>query len=209
MSTQALNVRKQDTSPLQRTLEERRRNKRYPLSLIGRFMRTDRHEYPCRMLDIAIGGAAFSSPVQLEMGEQIIAYIDEIGGLEGVVSRLFEGGFALHLRATRHKREKLAARVTWLINRNEIEGLEARTHDRVSPPQQQTTLRIAEGVTVKCQIIDVSLSGASIATEARPPIGAEIMMGKLRARVMRHHERGIGVRFIDIQEHDTIRRHFG
>lgn len=209
MSTQALNVRKKEFAPHQRTVEERRQNKRYPLSLIGRFMRTDRHEYPCRTVDISVGGAAFSTPVQLEVGEQIIAYVDEVGGLEGVVSRVFDGGFAMHLRATRHKREKLAARITWLINRNEIEGLEARTHDRVNPPQQQTTIRIAEGVTVKCQLIDVSLSGASIATEARPPVGSEIMVGKLRARVMRHHERGIGVRFVDIQEHEAIRRHFG
>jgi len=53
------------------------------------------------------------------------------------------------------------------------------------------------------------LSGASIATEARPPIGSEVFLGKLKARVMRHHDRGIGVRFLDIQEPEAIKRHFG
>ncbi|MBL8566869.1 MAG: PilZ domain-containing protein [Hyphomicrobiaceae bacterium] len=209
MPPQALSFRRKEFSPLQRSAEERRRNKRYPLPLIGRFMRPDRHEYSCRLIDISVGGAAFSSPVQLEIGEPIIAYIDEIGGLEGAVSRLFEGGFAINLRATRHKREKLAARITWLINRQEIEGLEARAHDRVAPGNSQSSLRLADGVVVKCSLIDVSLSGASVATEVRPSIGSEVVVGKLRARVMRHHERGIGVRFLDIQEPEALRRYFG
>ncbi len=209
MAPQALSFRRKEFSPLQRSAEDRRRNKRYPLALIGRFMRADRHEYPCRLVDISVGGAAFSSPVQLEVGEQVIAYIDEIGGLEGVVSRLFEGGFAMHLRATRHKREKLASRITWLINREEIEGLEARAHDRAAPGNSQSALRLADGVVVKCSLIDVSLSGASVATEVRPSIGSEVMVGKLRARVMRHHNRGIGVRFLDIQEPEALRRYFG
>lgn len=209
MSTQALNVRRRDLGPGYRSAEERRRNKRFPLSQIGRFMRADRHEYPCRMIDISIGGAAFASPVQVEPGEQIIAYVDEFGGLEGLVSRLFEGGFAIQFRATRHKREKLAARITWLINRQEIEGLEARAHDRAAPQNNQSLLRLADGMTIKCSLIDVSLSGASVATEIRPPIGSEVVLGKLRARVMRHHDRGIGVRFMDIQEPEALRRYFG
>lgn len=209
MSHQALNIRRKEPISAQRTAEERRRNKRYPLALIGRYMRTDRHEYACRLLDISVGGAAFSSPVQPDPGEQIIAYIDEIGGLEGVVSRVFEGGFAMQLRATRHKREKLAARITWLVNRNEIEGLEARVHDRAPPANSISTLRLSEGLAVACKLLDISLSGASIATEARPPIGTDVMVGKLRARVMRHHERGIGVRFLDIQEPEALRKSFG
>jgi hypothetical protein len=42
----------------------------------------------------------------------------------------------------------------------------------------------------------------------RPPIGSELTLGKLRCRVMRYHERGIGVQFIDIQEPEALRRHF-
>lgn len=209
MSLHTSSIRKKDPVSAQRAGKERRRHKRYPLALIGRFMRADRHEYACRMIDISIGGAAFASPVQLEIGEQIIAYVDELGGLEGVVSRLFEGGFALDLKATRHKREKLAARIIWLINRNEVEGLEERVHDRVAPENSQNNLRLPDGLVLRCNLIDVSLSGASIATEARPPIGTEVVLGKLRARVMRHHDRGIGVRFLDIQEPDALRRSFG
>lgn len=209
MPTTISSIRKKEPMLGPRSAEDRRRHKRYPLSLIGRFMRTDRHEYACKLIDISIGGAALASPVQLERGEQIIAYIDELGALEGVVSRLFEGGFAMELKATRHKREKLAARITWLVNRGEIEGLEARCHERVNPSNTQNLLRLPDGLALRVSLLDVSLSGASIATEARPAIGTELMLGKLRARVMRHHDRGIGVRFLDIQEPDMLRRNFG
>jgi hypothetical protein len=208
-SIQISSIRKREPATGPRSAQDRRRHKRYPLSLIGRFMRADRHEFACRMIDVSIGGAAFATPVQLELGEQIIAYIDELGGLEGVVSRLFEGGFAMEFKATRHKREKLAGRITWLINRSEIEGLEERVHERVAPANPQNTLRLPDGLTLRVNLLDVSLSGASIATEARPAIGTEVALGKLRARVMRHHDRGIGVRFLDIQEPEALRRYFG
>ena len=208
-SIQISSIRKREPATGPRSAQDRRRHKRYPLSLIGRFMRTDRHEYACRMIDISIGGASFASPVQVEMGEQIIAYVDELGGLEGIVTRLFEGGFAMELKATRHKREKLAGRITWLINRSEVEGLEERVHDRAAPGNAQSSLRLPDGLTLRVTLLDVSLSGAAVATEARPAIGTEVVLGKLRARVMRHHERGIGLRFLDIQEPEALRRYFG
>ncbi|MCB1519779.1 MAG: PilZ domain-containing protein [Hyphomicrobiaceae bacterium] len=209
MSFQAALARKREAKAEPLTESDRRRNKRYNLSLLGRFMRADRHEYACRLIDISIGGVSLASPVAVDLDEQIIAYIDELGGLEGTVSRIFEGGFALSLKATRHKREKLAARITWLLNRSELGGLEDRIHERINPTETQTLLKLAEGISVRCQILDISLSGANLATEARPPIGAEVVLGKLNGKVMRHHDRGIGIRFLDIQEPEALKRHFG
>ena len=70
-------------------------------------------------------------------------------------------------------------------------------------------LKLADGQSVDCRVLDVSLSGASIGTEARPPIGSEVIFGKLRCRVMRYHERGIGVQFLDIPDPEALRRYFG
>ncbi len=53
------------------------------------------------------------------------------------------------------------------------------------------------------------LSGASIGTEARPQIGDMVMFGKLRCKVMRYHDRGIGVQFLDIPDPEALRRYFG
>jgi hypothetical protein len=188
---------------------DRRRHKRHSITLLGRFMRANRQEYPCRLQDVSVGGAAMMSPVAVEQGERIIAYFDHLGGLEGDVVRTFEGGFALRLAVSKHKREKLGAQIMWLINRHELNGAEERRHERVALPNKTSVLKLGEGLAVQCQILDVSLSGASVGTPARPAIGTEVHLGKLRARVMRHHEHGLGVQFLDIQDPEALRRYFG
>ncbi|MGE0701950.1 MAG: PilZ domain-containing protein [Hyphomicrobiaceae bacterium] len=192
-----------------RIVADRRRYRRVPLTLLGRFMRENKQEYPCKLIDISVGGAALMSPVTVEDNEGIVVYLDQLGGLEGKVVRQFAGGFALQLNATRHRREKLAAQLTWLINRHELDPADARRHDRVVPRNPSSTLKLDETTTLPCRVIDVSISGASIATDVRPPIYSEVWLGKLRSRVVRHHDQGIAVRFVDIQQPTALRRYFG
>lgn len=188
---------------------DRRRHRRVPLTLLGRFMRANKQEFPCKLIDISVGGAALMSPVTVEDGETIVVYLDQLGGLEGVVVRQFPGGFALQLSATPHKREKLAAQITWLMNRHELDPADARRHERIVPRNPSSTLTLDDGRTLPCQVLDVSISGASIAVDARPPVGAEVLLGKLRSRVVRLHEQGVAVRFVDIQQPTALRRYFG
>jgi hypothetical protein len=188
---------------------ERRRDKRYNITLLGRFMRENKQEFPCKLRDISTGGAAIMSPVELEIGERIVAYFDHIGGIEGIVVRCFEGGFGIELRVTQHKRDKLAAQLAWLSNRAHDHSLPQRRHDRFALTNKTATLVLDEGISVQVRVLDVSISGASIETEARPPIGSEVVLGKLRARVARHHVVGIGLEFLDIQNPDAVRRYFG
>jgi hypothetical protein len=148
------------------------------------------------------------SPVPVPVGERVVAYFDHIGGVEGLVVREFDGGFAIKFNSTKHKREKLAAQLTWLANRSELVA-DGRRHERVTPKNGDSTLQLSEGITLTCRVLDVSISGASIATPARPEIGTEVMLGKLRGRVVRHHPQGFGVQFIDIQNPTALRRHFG
>ncbi|WP_295559341.1 PilZ domain-containing protein [uncultured Hyphomicrobium sp.] len=192
-----------------RIVPDRRRHKRYTLALLGRFMRANKQEFPCRLNDISVGGASLMSPVEVEMGERIVAYLDEIGGVEGQVVRIFDGGFSIALRASQHKREKLAAQITWLINKDELGSAFGRRHQRIAVANKTSTLILADGTPVACKVLDVSLSGASIGTEARPPIGEVVMFGKLRCKVMRYHDRGIGVQFLDIPDPEALRRYFG
>ena len=188
---------------------DRRRHRRVALTLLGRFMRENKQEYPCKLIDISVGGAALMSPVSVDDGETIIVYLDQLGGLEGVVVRQFPGGFALQLKATQHRREKLAAQLTWLLNRHELDPAEARRHERVVPRNPASSLTLEDGTSEACQVLDVSISGASIATSLRPAIGSEVLLGKLRGRVVRLHDHGIAVRFVDIQQPTALRRYFG
>jgi hypothetical protein len=194
---------------LPRIVPDRRRHKRISITLLGRFMRENKQDFPCRLIDISVGGAAVSSGVAIHKGERIVAYFDHFGGLEGEVVRKFEGGFAFQIHATRHKREKLAAQLTWLANRSELSEADRRRHERIALAGKQFRLQLAEGIVIDCGVLDVSVSGASILTPARPEIGSEVLLGKLRSRVMRHHPQGFGVQFLEIQDAATLRTHFG
>jgi len=192
-----------------RAPDDRRRHKRISVTLLGRFMRGDKSEHACRLLDVSAGGAALISPVAVEVGEKIVAYLDHLGGIEGTVARIFDGGFAVRIAATSHKRKKLVAQLTWLANRHEIIDTDGRRHERLAPRSPTSTLTLAEGIVVPCQILDFSISGASIGTPARPPIGHEVQVGrKLRAKVVRHHPNGIGVQFLDIQTAAALTHYF-
>ena len=199
------------TGLVSRIVPDRRRHKRIAVTLLGRFMRGNRQEYPCKLHDISVGGAAIMSPVAVDLDERVIAYFDHLGGLEGQVVRVMDGGvgFAMKLLATQHKREKLAAQLIFLLNRHELPEHAERRHERNSPQNRMQSLTLTEGITIACQVLDFSLSGASIATPARPEIGAEIKLGNLRCRVVRHHPEGIAVQFIDVQHQNALRRYFG
>jgi hypothetical protein len=195
-------------SILSRIDPDRRRHKRLSVTLLGRFMRESKREYACKLHDISVGGAAIFTPIEADVGERVVAYFDFVGGIEGGVVRVFDGGFAFKIQATQHKREKLAAQLTWLANRSELAAVEERKHERLAPKQSTSSLRLGEGITVDCRVLDVSISGASVASSARPVIGTEVLLGKMRALVVRHHDEGFGVRFIDIQNPAALRNCF-
>lgn len=192
-----------------RIMPDRRRYKRVHLNLLGRFMRQDQREYPCKLCDISIGGASIYSPIEVVMGERIIAYIDQLGRVEGNIMRVFEDGFAMDIKATRYRKEKMAAQMTWLVNRRDMKIADERRHERIAPKNDIGQLKLADGIIIQCRMLDVSLSGASIETTARPEIGHEVLLGKLKARVTRYHDAGIGLEFIDIQNPSALRKYFG
>lgn len=191
-----------------RIATEKRRHRRLPLRLAGRFMRADKSEYVCQLANISVGGAAVLASVEVQIGEAVVLYLEELGGLEGNVARVFEDGFAVKLRASAHKREKLAAQITWLVNRHELPAHIGRKHDRASGQGKSTRVTLDEGIVIDCGVIDLSISGASLETNARPPIDSVIIVGKLKARVRRHHQQGIGVQFFEVQTSDALSRHF-
>lgn len=184
--------------------EERRRFQRVRVNLLGRYMLADRREFPCQITDMSPGGMALVAPVNGRAGERVIAYVDHIGRLEGVIARQFPNGFAMTITATPRKRDKLASQLTWLANRHVLGLPEDRRHDRIIPRDPRAVLVLADGSQSICQIIDMSLSGAAIASDARPAVGALVRIGKTQARVLRHQEHGFAVEFTRLQHPDFL-----
>jgi hypothetical protein len=79
------------------TEAERRHNQRVEVRLLGRFMRSDRKEFDCESIDASVNGIAFASDAGVQFGERIVAYLNQIGRVEGRVARIFPGGFAIFL----------------------------------------------------------------------------------------------------------------
>ena len=126
----ALPQRKAAILPL---AEERRRFQRVRVNLLGRYMLADRREFPCQVTDMSPGGMAVIAPVTGQPGERVIAYVDHLGRLEGMIARQFQNGFAMTIAATPRKRDKLAAQLTWLANRHILNLPEDRRHGRFTP----------------------------------------------------------------------------
>jgi hypothetical protein len=184
--------------------QERRRFQRVRVNLLGRYMLANRQEYPCQVVDMSPGGMALIAPAAPQTGERVIAYIDHVGRLEGVAVRPFPNGFAMTISATLRKRDKLAAQLTWLANRHLLASPEDRRHGRFVPKNPMTMLVMPNGVNIGCRLIDLSLSGAGIATQQRPPIGALVTVGKVQGRVVRHLDEGFAVEFTRLQHPDFL-----
>jgi hypothetical protein len=184
--------------------QERRRHQRVAVNLLGRYMLADRREFPCQVTNMSPGGMAVIAPVSGQVGERVIAYVDHIGRLEGVIARHIENGFAMTVAATTRKRDKLAAQLTWLANRHILNLPEDRRHGRFTPRNPAARLVLPSGLNVSCRVIDLSASGAALKTDQRPEIGALVTVGKTAGRVVRHLEEGIAVEFTRLQHPDFV-----
>ncbi len=186
--------------------EERRRHQRVRVNLLGRYMLSDRREFPCQVVNMSPGGMLLVAPVSGEPGERVIAYVDHLGRLEGKIARRVENGFAMTISATLRKRDKLAAQLTWLANRQILNLPEDRRHGRFTPKNPMARLVLPNGTNVACRVIDLSQSGAAIAIapNLRPPVGAAVTIGKTQGRVVRHIEDGFAIEFTRLQHSDFV-----
>jgi len=176
-------------------LIERRRHQRVKVRLAGRFMRSNRQEFDCVTIDMSPGGIAFASTVAVDRGERIVVYLSQVGRLEGTVARTFHGGFAIQMKLPPAKLDRLADQLTWLANRDLPGVTDDRKHDRVSLRNARTTLKLANGRELFAELMDVSMSGAAIAVDFRPAVGARVLVGSTPAEVVRHLDYGVAVEF--------------
>jgi hypothetical protein len=193
--------------PLPKIVPDRRKFCRVTVSLQGRFMSEDKQDYPCEVINMSAGGMALLAPICCAPGERIVAYLENFGRLEGIVARTIEGGFAVEIQASVQKRERIANLLTWYSNL-EI-GAEERQYERVTPRIAAQKLILPNGDVHDCRVLDVSLSGASIATAVKPPLDTVVVLGRPRGRVVRHHDQGVAIQFAELQDPDSLARTFG
>ena len=175
--------------------DERRRHQRVGVVLLGRYMLADRQEFPCQSIDMSPGGLALVAPVMGQIGERVVCYLEQIGRVEGTIARHFPHGFALGFSVPLIKREKWADQLTWLANRAALGLPEDRRHGRIVPKHLRTTMRLEDGTELSVRLLDISISGAAIISDMRPPLGSTIMLGSTPGRVVRAFGNGVGIQF--------------
>ena len=173
-----------------------RRHQRVPVSLLGRYMLSDRREYPCQTVDMSPGGVRLTCAVVGELGERVVLYLEHIGRIEGVIARHPKGGFAIQLSATPRKRDKIASQLTWLANREMLGLPEGRTLERIVPKQPAVVVRLESGREIKARVIDISMSGVALASLSAPPLGTTLTIGSTPGKLVRYFEGGFGVQFM-------------
>jgi len=191
-------------APTGRSQADMPRFQRVKVSILGRYMLADKREFPCQILEMSPGDAIVIAPVPGQVGERVVAYLDHVGRIEGSIIESVDGGFVMEVGGTPRKRDKLAAQLTWLANKDILDLPEDRRHERVVPDNRHSTVILDDGRRYNCKIIDISLSGAAIELAVRPAMGTPVTLGRMRARVVRHFPNGVAVEFASAQEILTV-----
>lgn len=173
-------------------------------------MLADRREFECVIIDVALGGIALKAPVNGDIGEPIIVYIDQLGRVQGDIVRYVEGGFAVKLTVTTRATERLAIRLSDLqaSGNSDSPPEERRRSLRVEPDDKVTRITLPLGIGADCEVLDLSRTGADVKTSQRPQIGCLVQLGQLLGKVVRHTEHGVAIAFEDMSDSASLSDRF-
>jgi len=175
---------------------DRRSFKRVDLRLTGRFLTTQSEDRELLTSNVSCDGAFILSPTPPDSGEQIVCYFDELGRVVADVIRMTPGGFAVRFQASTQKRDKLADRLTWLLNKDTLGLAEDRAAPRFAASGQAVVI-LPDGSQLQCRLTDISLTGAAFEALGTPPfVGDRVHTGNLPAEVVRVAGKKFAVRYL-------------
>ena len=187
--------------------QERRAHERKRIDVFGRCLLSNGTELPCQTIDMSPGDVSLVCAAPPQLGERVIAYLDEFGRLEGDCARLFDGGFALVLEASAKQRQRIAAQIEWALEHHDLSGENKREYRRFVPREQNSRIALADGRRYPARIIDISLTGAAIALDVRPALGSVVKLAGMNGRVVRHFDGGVAIEFGQSQTLSALGRH--
>jgi hypothetical protein len=176
---------------------ERRRFLRVRVDLAGRiFFPAEEREERCRIVDMSPGGAQVTCDTIPSAETSVIVYIDGFGRFEGSAVRPTQTSFGINFHCSALKRERVAEQLTVLMNKGVVDDSLLRRHER-APTKGLARFTRSNGDIVACEVLDLSLGGVSLKTEARPPVGEVVLIGQMAGKVVRYHENGIAIEFVN------------
>jgi hypothetical protein len=174
---------------------EQREFERVVTSLAGKmFVPAEETTIDCGVVDLSAGGAGIVCSEMPPLETFVVLYIDEFGRYEAVVTRVVGGVLGVRFVCSEAKRVRLMHKLARSPSAGTTEASTLRRHKRVRATPISFFTR-GSGERVHCEIIDISLTGASLKAEVRPPVGEMVLIGQMAARVVRQHDHGVGLVF--------------
>jgi len=149
---------------------DRRRSRRVALKLRGRYMLSDGYESHCETLDISTTGVRIHADVLADIGERVIAYIDDLGRIEGDTVRRGDDWFVMEIRITRGRIDRIAQKL------RELSGVSLET-TMVAPiltEKRTAKLQLAFGQVYALEVSDETSFGAKVHADFRLLHGAKL-----------------------------------
>jgi hypothetical protein len=175
---------------------DRRSYKRVELRLTGRYLLGESDDRELLTSNVSCDGALILSQSPPDSGEQIVCYFDDLGRVVADVVRMAPGGFAVRFQTSTLKRDKLADRLTWLLNKDTLGLAEDRAAARFSATGQAVVI-LSDGTQLQCRLTDISLTGAAFeALGTTPFVGDRVRTGNLPAEVVRVAGKKFAVRYL-------------
>ena len=169
---------------------------RVPIALAGKvFFPSADTEQDCIVTDISLGGATLQCGFPLEAGTEIVLYLDGFDRFAGTIVRGDAEEAGMRFDCSEAKRERTAERIVRYLAGLLPLDTKLRRSDRTTGPAPRRFTR-ASGDIVEFEVRDISLTGASINCQVRPPLGEIVMVGATAGRVMRHFDEGIALEFV-------------
>ncbi|WP_395685791.1 PilZ domain-containing protein [Aestuariivirga sp.] len=168
-----------------------------PPPLPAQYLLPDGTEGQCEVTAIDPDMALFLTAELIQPGVAIIAFIEELGRVDGVTGPRYGSGFWVDFTHQGSRRARFIRHLRWLIRRDARPDRPVRRHTRFEPLTASAQLHLPGGFSVSCELLDVSLSGAALRADIRPMIGSMVVVGRRRGRVIRHFAGGFAIEFLE------------
>jgi hypothetical protein len=151
----------------------------------------------CQILDLSPGGARVKRDNPIPLEGEIHLYIKGFGRFKAEVIRGKELEVAMRFTCDSDAVMGLLKGLSNYVKGYETSQTKERREVRV-PTSIAAVCRMPDGTAVPCEIIDASMRSMSLRIAERPRIGATVILGKTKMRVVRHHSHGFAVQSIPL-----------
>jgi hypothetical protein len=175
---------------------DKRAYTRVPIALAGKvFFPQSGAERDCIVTDISLGGATLQCGAAPAPGTELVLYLQGFDRFAGIIVRADAEDAGMRFNCSEVKRERTAEKIVLYLSGILPENTQVRRSERAAMPAPRQFTR-ASGEVVSFEVRDISLTGASLKTAVRPPLGEIVMIGATAGRVTRHFDEGIALEFV-------------